>query len=323
MVLEEYLLFYDEDDADTFVKYLHGKNCRVQKMTESEITDDTLIVGKLGNMIQVAEKLGESGESGHHTCECGDDDCSGHGSPFNEIRENLVAIKGRIEEILKKTQPGEMIYSRTDREQKKNEIIACMENGSDEEQMALIGTEYLFLDSLQVLQDNDLAEETPEGIVLLKAATPDEMIVERSVEDSDEIDQELLKSFEITLTHRITFDTSVRVTTEPRLYFTCQPEDLEKVLIDLDVDEATLEMFLHNQYLKSLAIENVMKTIEARGKMALPELIAAVESAEAESGEEETPIGLTFSPSFITSLVNDLRKVGALEGNDRKIRVVR
>lgn len=315
-VPEEHLLVYDEDDADTFVKYLHGKNCRVQKITESAIADDTLFVGKLGNMIRFAEKPDEPGNAEHASCDCGHDECSGHDSHCHEIHENLTAVRGRIEEILGNSRPGDVIYSRNDREQKKKEVAACRQNGSEEEQMALIGAEYLFLDSLQVLQDNDLAEKTPEGVVLRKIAAPDEMIVERRAGDPDAIDPEHLKSHEITLTRRITFDTSVRVATEPRLYFTCQPEELEKVLLDRDIDEATLETFLHNQYLKSLAIENVMKTIEATGKMALPDLIAAAESGTAESGEEELPLSLTFSPAFVTGLVNDLRKIGALEGND-------
>ncbi|MEN6609848.1 MAG: hypothetical protein ABFC24_03325 [Methanoregulaceae archaeon] len=322
MVLEEHLLFYDEDDADTFIKFLREKNCRVQKSTESAIIDDTLLIGKLGNMIRLVEKLDEVGTPDHSGCGCGDE-CEGHESPYADMLENLTALRSRIDGIMTKFGPGDVIYSRDDLEQKKKEIAACLETGSEEDQYTLIQNELLLQGCLHTLDQNELSEETPEGIVLRKKAAPDDLIIERRAEAADEIDPELPKSHDVTLTHRVTFGTAVRIATEPRLYFTCEPEELEKLLVDMDIDEVTLETFLHNQLLKGLAIEKVMKTIEDKGKMALPELISEMESVETENGDEDIPLGLAFSPAFITCLVNDLRKVGALEGNDRKIRIVK
>jgi hypothetical protein len=55
MVLEESLLFYQENDADTFIRFLREKNCRALKLVESNVNEETVMNGTIGNLIRVIE----------------------------------------------------------------------------------------------------------------------------------------------------------------------------------------------------------------------------------------------------------------------------
>jgi hypothetical protein len=336
MVLEENLLFYDEDDADVFIGFLLGKNCRVQKMTEGSIYEETLMKGRIGDLISVVETAMNDTIPEHFQNPPGSErpdpvsDDPATPADSNELRflytkmlENLESIRERIRETTVQLNPGDIIASTRELEQMKQRVMDCIENDSEEEQIGLLQEEIFLQDCLQIMEDNGMAKTGAEGMVLLKKTDADDLIIERRAWDPDEVDPGILKSHNISLDHHITFGTVTRVLISPRIHFNCDPKEIESVLDDLDVDEDRAAVLIGNMYRKSFVIDAIMSVIETAGKISLTDIIHEMESVPSTIAQEDCRLFLDSSQEFITGLVNDLRKTGAIEGNDRKIRVAR
>jgi hypothetical protein len=193
----------------------------------------------------------------------------------------------------------------------------------DDELENMVTQTILTYDCVSILEDNAVVETRSEGMVLLKKVDPGDLTVERSAWGPDEIESETLKKFDITLTHNIHYDTATRVAIDPRIHFNCVLKDVETVLEELEVDDDSAEKLLDDFYLKAPAIDRLLNLIETSGKISLPELVQEMESATLEEASADIRIVLNSSREFVSSMVNDLRKLGIIEGNDRKIRVVR
>lgn len=335
MVLEENLLFYDDDDADTFIEYLLGKNCRVQKMTEGSIYEETLMKGRIGDMIQIIrtmvndtipELVRDQSESerqdGVHGSPVTPEGRNALGLLHTKMGENLNSVTDCIREITMHLNPGDIIISTSEIEGMKKRVRDCIENDSEDEKIELLNQELLLQDCLQIMVDNGMAEIDSEGMRLLKKTDPEDLIIERRAWDPDEVDPEILKSHNISLDHHIDFGTTTRVLISPRIHFNCEPREIESLLDDLEVDDDRVEVLVRNMYRKSFVIDAILDIIEKAGRISLPDLIQKMKSVPSTIAQEDCRLFLDSSEEFITGLVNDMRKVGVIEGNDRKIRVV-
>jgi hypothetical protein len=336
MVLEENLLFYDEDDADVFIGFLLGKNCRVQKMTEGSIYEETLMKGRIGDLISLVKTAMNDTIPEHFQNQPGSErpdpvsddpatpaDSNGLRFQYAKMLENMESIRDRVREMTLQLNPGDLIVSTDELERMKQRVIDYLENDSEEEQIDLFNQEMFIRNCLQVMEDNGMAETGAEGMVLLKKTDADDLIIERRAWDPDEVDPGILKSHNISLDHHITFGTVTRVLISPRIHFNCDPNEIETALDDLDVDDDRAEVLIGNMYRKSFVIDAIMNIIETAGKISLTDLIREMESVPSTIAQEDCRLFLDSSQEFITGLVNDLRKTGAIEGNDRKIRVAR
>lgn len=337
MVLEEFLLFYQEKDADTFVKFLREKNCRAIKSVESEVSEETVMNGSIGNLIRVIEtvlnrqtpeSLKSPGAEEPQTAQAG----GIFSLPGN--REELTAAHARmllnlqssrenIAGIMSRFNVGDIVYSSDYLDRMKDSLKSGMEDIPEEDLEKMVTLTILTYDCISVLEDNAALEARAEGMVLVKKVDAGDLIVERRAWGPDEIDEATLNTFAITLTHKIHYGTSTRVTIDPRIHFNCVFDDVEPVLEELEVDSDSAEKLLDNLSLKAPVIDLVLNLIETAGKLSLPDLVREMKSTPIEQEEADIRVVLHSSPEFISSLINDLRKLGIVEGNDRKIRVVK
>jgi hypothetical protein len=337
MVLEESLLFYQEKDADTFIRFLREKNCRALKSAESTVNEETVMNGTIGNLIRVIENAGtwqkpkspqspvqkeppapEPGEIYAPSAKRAD-----FAATHARMLSHLQFSRDHIAGIMERFNPGEVVYSPDHLERIKESLKTGAEEVPDDELEELVTRTVLTYDCVSILEDNAVVETQPEGMVLLRKVDPCDLTVERRAWDLDEIDGETLKKSGIILTHLIDYDTATRVTIDPRIHFNCVLKDVETALEDLEVDDDSAEKLLDDLYLKAPALDRVLNLIETAGKISLPDLVRKMESATLDEAGTDIRIVLNSSPEYISSMVNDLRKIGILEGNDRKIRVVR
>jgi len=334
MVLEENLLFYDEDDADVFIGFLLGKNCRVQKMTEGSIYEETLMKGRIGDLISVVEttvngtipEYQAQSESDRPDAVSDDAETTADSRALRYLEsamlENLKSITDCIREMTMQLNPGDLIVTTDELDRMKQRAVDLVENDSEDE-IGLLGQEIFLRDCRQIMVDNGMAGFVAEGMTLLKKTDPDDLIIERRAWDPDEVDPGILKSHNISLDHHIDFGTTTRVLIGPRIHFNCEPKEIENVLDDLDVNDDRAAVLVRNMYRKSFVIDAILDIIEKDGRISLPDLIQKMESVPSAVAPEDCRLFLDSSEEFITGLVNDLRKTGVIEGNDRKIRVVR
>jgi hypothetical protein len=337
MVLEESLLFYQEKDADIFIRFLREKNCRALKSVESSVNEETVMNGTIGNLIRVIENAGnwQKPESSQYPVkeetpetELGRDYThSGKRADFAVTHARMLShlqfSRDHIAGIMERFNPGEVVYSLDDLERIKESLKTGAEEVPDDELEELVTKSILTYDCVSILEDNAVVETRPEGMVLLRKVDPCDLTVERRAWDPDEIDSETLKKFGISLTHNIYYDTVTHVAIDPRIHFNCLLKDVETILEDLEVDDDSAEKLLDDLYVKAPALDRVLNLFEAAGKISLPDLVRAMESTPLEEVDADIRIVLNSSPEYISSMVIDLRKLGILEGNDRKIRVVR
>jgi len=337
MVLEESLLFYQEKDADTFIRFLREKNCRALKSAESTINEETVMHGTIGNLIRVIENAmiwqkpeppqspvkeeplaTDFGEISTPPSKRAD-----FAAANARMLSNLQFSRDYIAGIMERFNAGDVIFTPDHLDRIKESLKTGMAEIPDDELENMVTQTILTYDCVSILEDNAVVETRSEGMVLLKKVDPGDLTVERSAWGPDEIESETLKKFDITLTHNIHYDTATRVAIDPRIHFNCVLKDVETVLEELEVDDDSAEKLLDDFYLKAPAIDRLLNLIETSGKISLPDLVQEMESATLEEASADIRIVLNSSREFVSSMVNDLRKLGIVEGNDRKIRVVR
>lgn len=337
MVLEETLLFCEESDADIFIRFLHEKNCRVLKKLESSIFEEAEMCGTIGNFIRLIETKMESevqekqkdptGQEGSTS----DPGISGYLASrkvsFAESNAILLAhlksIRDYVRGIMAQFNPGDIIFSDDELKNMKE----LMRTGFDDKPGNDL--EKIFLEKMTIrgnhmtLEDNGVVETRPEGICLIKKIDPDDLIVERRPWGLDEVDRETLKQYGIALKLHIDFKTETRIIIDPRIHFTCKLKEIKEVLGHLEADEFSEDELKRNLALKGLAIESILTAIETSGRISLTDLIRDMKVITPDIIDDGRQVVEHFTPEFLTGIISDLRKIGAIEGNDRKIRIAR
>lgn len=337
MVLEETLLFCEENDADNFIRFLHEKNCRAQKKHESSIFEETEMCGTIGNFIQLIETKVASEEQEKQKDPTGQEGSTSdpgnskypprRKSTFAESNAKMFAhlksIRDYVGGLMTQFKPGDIIFTDEDLKKMKELMHTGFVDESGDDQEKTFFEKMIIRGNLMTLEDNGVAETRPEGICLIKKIDPNDLIVERRPWGPDEVDRETLKQYGISFKYHIDFDTAARVIIDPRIHFTCTLKEVTEVLDVLEVDEFSDEELRHNLALKGLAIESVLGAIRTAGRISLTDLIRNIKEVTPEMIDDEHQIVEHFKPEFITGLISDLRKMGIIEGNDRKMRVAR
>jgi hypothetical protein len=336
MVLEEALLFFNEDDADIFIKFLRGKNCRVQKITESAICDETLMTGTIGTFIRLIEmkrerNLPKTGEDpveregatpGPEGSAPADKDAM-FAITTQKMLENLKFIRSYVGNIMARLNPGDILCTGDDLNRMKELLLARF---NDDQHEGLEGTALdaiMMHDCLYILKENGVAKTTPDGTILVKKIDPDELSIERRAWGRDEVDPETLNNYGIFLKYHVYFETATRVIIDPRIHFTCTVDEVVEALDDLETDMDSEEELVNNLSLKGFAIESILNVIETSGRISLPDLILRMDEITPGMIDNDYRLVIHSKPLFISGIINDLRRIGAVQGNDRKIRAVR
>jgi hypothetical protein len=335
MVLEETLLFYKESDADTFIKFLREKNCRALKAVESTVNEETVMRGTIGNLIGVIEnaRIWQNPETLQSPVQDETTDTNagkeyfpaGNHTDFAvanaRMLSNLQLRRDYLAGIMERYNPGDIIYTPDYLDRIKESLKTGVEGCPDDELEKMVTQTILIYDCVSILENNGVVDTRPDGMALLKKVDPGDLIVKRRAWDPDEVGRETLKKFDITLIHNLYYDTAIHVTIDPRIHFTCSLKEVETVLEDFEVDDDSAEQLLDDLYLKGPVIDQVIHLIETAGKISLPDLIREMESAALKEADTDYQIVLNATPAFVSGMVNDLRKIGVIEGNDRKIRM--
>lgn len=335
MVLEETLIFTEDKDAEIFSRFLREKNCRVLKKNESTIFEETEICGTIGNFIRLIETKIESelrdSPKDPVTPERATPDPGKSAYPargkvsFAEsnarMLSSLKSTRDYVVDIMALHNPGDIIIT-AEEVKRMNEQIR---NGFIDDLGNFPGK--TFLDKIAIhgnhltMEDNGVIESRPEGICLIKKIDPNDLVIERRPWRDDEVDRETLDQYRITPKIHIDFRTGTQLIIDSRIHFSCKLTEVEEVLQGLNTDEFSEDELKRNMVLKGLAIECVLDAIETAGRISLQDLTRNLKNVTLNLTNEEHMMVGHFSPEFINGIIYDLRKIGAVLGNDRKLRV--
>lgn len=347
MVLEESLLFYEEADADRFIQFLRQNNCRAQKATSCSVVEETLLKGTIGNQIQLAEKLqksirqegslvagGETGAVHDHDCIPPVKETRGVSSTvYTQMIENLTFIRNYTGDIMNRYEPGNIVCTLEEIERVKasffsyfNENNARESEGDDDASGDFLRETMMhdisLMDCWRTMEDNGIAEITQEGLRLTQKIDPNDLVIMRGAWHPNAIDKKVLQEQNVVMEHHLHYETGARVFIDPKIHLLFDPEDVDSFLNNCEVDEEDIETLVKNMYLKKNAIKCVLDVVTEKRRITLSDLTNELRTVASIPEDGKLQVVMNFSPEFVAAIVNDMRKIGLIEGNDRKIRAV-
>jgi len=329
MVLEETLLFSDEEDADEFISFLRENHCRAQKITDSAVFNETLVTGPINGLIRFFEQEYLDAVSTEENPK------TSPGMPELPVVKSLKAIRAFVGDVMDRTACGELIYTTDEFKQMKEDMSAEVETqlkAVDIAEQPKLGIDIILkvltdrssvFSSLRAMEDAGWVKTEPEGIRLLQKNNPNDLPAERSVHDEETINRDTLKELDLVLNDHIYYEPEFRLVIDPRIHVACTADEVEEALDGLEVDEESEDTLLDNMDDKRVAIDAILDAISDAGKCSIEDLIEKMDDVPLEMEDSTNQLTAHLSPAYVTSLVNDLRKIGVIEGNDRKLRAVR
>jgi hypothetical protein len=337
MVLEESLVFFNDEDADRFIRFLREKGCPAQKKHEGEAVEEEILKGTFNDLIALYEEVEARCRARQQECtgspeknpDAQSPDESDEDSPefceeAGQQLENLKKFREDLRKIMVDHNAGDILCSEDTlnrlggemQEFKRNSVGNSGKHESLRQNMQFL----LFIAQMDMM---GLVEKRPEGIILKQKTDPGELVIERGMPESGTIEPGLFARHHVTCFTTTIFDTETRVVIDPRIHFTCEPEEVFSVVRDLEVDGESARKFFDNLSNKCLAVDLVLKIIRDAGRVTLTEIIREMGMTEWEHDEGEAKITVRSSPAFVIRLVNDLKKIGFIEGPDQKLRLAK
>ena len=326
MVLEERLVFGDAGDADRFVTFLKGRGVRARRHVISCITEETLVRGSLAQLFdwvnaEIEDRKDDDDLSDQIEADLGEEEedfadamIRSERLRLERFRETLTRQYVVVSKALEKKQVGDLVTvgrSFSAQDQPGAELV-------DGELRNLLGE----LDELvarRTLIEQGILEETSEGLRLARMVLPDEIETELSVTDID-IMPELVQEHGVRTDFEIFYDTEYVVECEGSIHLSCRGDELEEAVLGRSVTPESLETLVYHLGVKGQAIGVVLEVFDREGRTSLETVVEAVRTTRLETNSPEATVVLNTPPEFVRALVDDLRKAGAITGNDRKMR---
>lgn len=327
MVLEERLVFGDAGDADRFVTFLKGRGVRARRHVISCITEETLVRGPLAKLFnwlnaEIEDRKDDDDLSDEIEVDQGEDDEEDFADAMvrserlrlERFRETLTRQYVVISKTLEKKQVGDLVTVGRPFSAQDQPGAELVDGGIRN----LLGELDEFL-ARQTLIEQGILEETKEGLRLARMVVPDEVETELSVTDID-IMPELVQEHGVRTDFEIFYDTEYVVECEGSIHLSCKGDEVEEAVLGRSVTPESLETLVYHLGVKAQAIGVVLEVFDREGRTSLETVVEAVRTTRLETNSPEATVVLNTPPEFVRALVDDLRKAGAITGNDRKMR---
>ena len=326
MVLEERLVFGDAGDADRFVTFLKGRGVRARRHVISCITEETLVRGSLAQLFdwvnaEIEDRKDDDDLSDQIEADLGEEEedfadamIRSERLRLERFRETLTRQYVVISTALEKKQVGDLVtvgrpfsaQDQPDAEQVDGELRNLL--GELDELVAR-----------RTLIEQGILEETSEGLRLARMVVPDEIETELSVTDIG-ISPGLVQEHGVRTDFEIFYDTEYVVECEGSIHLSCRGDELEEAVLGRSVTPESLETLVYHLGVKGQAIGVVLEVFDREGRTSLETVVEAIRTTRLETNSPEATVVLNTPPEFVRALVDDLRKAGAITGNDRKMR---
>ncbi|MDO9034552.1 MAG: hypothetical protein Q7U51_05045 [Methanoregula sp.] len=335
MVLEESLVFFNEEDADTFIRFLKKQGCPAVKSKEGVVSKDTTVSGDLKDVIAFLKKGEEL--SGNGVGVQADtaialvktilaESTGGTPPPMTNalLLARLELTLGVLTDLMDAHNEGDVICSREDLVEIQKELTGLTGSLSRVEPTARLLERMPLFSCLEFLEEYDLITPSPEGIILEEAFDPDCILIERNVPDPYAFSDELSQEYEVSVDQEVQYTMQVRVRTGPELYFTCNTGEFAIALLDLAVDPESLKLLMFNRTHKTYIIDEILGLLKEYEKMSLDKIIPYLESFVLITDviEEDTMSGFV-SEEFVREIIHNLRTAKIIRGTDDSLQLAK
>ena len=354
MALEESLLFGSKEDADEFAHFLKARKCVARTKIQCTVRDEFLLKGRLGGFFELLEKLesmhpredededeDEDGfeEEGEDTDEFEDsyDEDTPYPTGFSSddeddqvfpvrillkvMRIDLERFWDFVSDIMGRNKPGDIIFTSKCLTEELSEMLSSIEAGEEgTHRHDFIG--YLRkLNYRQCLEMNGLVEKAPEGIVLMKRIDPADLVITRLPTTRYEKDEEMVRPFGLKNFNDTYYDTEYSLMIDPKLHVTFTPGEISEALAELSVDDESRDELLLHMDRKQQLLHVLLGVIGDEKVISAEELALIFDYYEVEIPGNDEGTGFHVSMEYLCDLIEDLRKLRVVQGNNDRIRL--
>lgn len=304
MVLEEEIYFSSQDIARDFVKLMKELGISAQIRQKAPLDIRLMLSGSYSNLVAMLDTIAggeEIAEPEREICQ--------------EIRDNLTSQRDQIAMAFEKYQVGDRIGSTLLDIATGDRVLEGGENDEDLEE--IIGEIFL----TRLLHLNDLLEIQESGITLIKKIEPDMAILTIFADEIPMIESEILVKHEITSTITAGDDEEWQVVVGPEFVFLDDFSRVEEFFEEYETGEEENIDFFTRIDIKQILVSEILGVIREQGNASREYLVEEFSERDIETKEEGSNIALHLSRSYISAVLDDLKKAGVIKGKDQKLRI--
>lgn len=340
MVLEEFLVFYRDEDADTFIRFLKSKGCHATKMHRDTDSESFGIKGGIGDMIAMLEEIALEEKSISAEPPLDIDSLASHLSdprvssgeqPLNSplVKSsinayNLKLLKEKrdfVVDIMARYAVGDLIATAQEIESLSALVASAMRNDPDEDFTVESRQALILFGKFTWMRENGLVTISRSGVTLVKKTDPETIHALQIVPVPHMYDDGLLEKHSVCLFRSIFLKIYTTVALDPQVHFTCSPEEIGDALIGLAVDEKSMEQLFINMFFKQYLIGRVKMIVKNAKTISLEGVLQAMRNELIENDWRDYPTEISASPDYVAGLVTRMRKAKIITGSNEKMRL--
>jgi DNA-binding transcriptional ArsR family regulator len=303
MVLEEEIYFLSQDTARDFQKLMKSLEIPAQIRLKTSLEIRLVLSGKYPDLVSMLEEItGDESISEEDSDNC------------LEARDHLSAQRDVITRAFEKYQVGDRIGSSLidiatgDR---------TLEGDETENELDTI-IEEIFLTRL--LHQNDLLDIEDSGVTLARKIEPDQVTFSISAERIPITDNTILEKHTVVSTLTAGDDEEWMVTVGPEIIFLDDLSEVDDFFTEYEGEDSNLN-FLTRVHIKQILVSEILGMIREKGNSSREDIIEELSERDIESKEEGANITLHLSRTYISAVLDDLKKTGVIRGKDQKLRI--
>lgn len=305
MVLEEEVWFSSEEEAQDCVKIFRSLNISANLKKQVKLENRVMYKAPFSSLKEIIE------EEIIHFRDTGKEEFQDDIEAFELTFADLKKDRDYLAEIFASHVPGDHVCTNLF-----NSFTDDKTGPENEEEMKIFLQE---ASAFRILELNGLIDIDEEGMVLTMIIEPDDAVMTVFGDELPQIREKSLEKWEIIRSLEANETHSYIVTTGPDIVFLEDMSKLEECFKERELSEET-DTLLSNLQVKQVLIAEIVDIIQKEGRTSkediLPEFVHKTRHID-----EELYIGFHLSPSFIESVINDMKKLGLLKGKGSRLKV--
>jgi len=341
MVLEEFLDFNRDDDADFFIRFLKSKGCPATKMRQDTYSESFGIQGKIGDMIAMLEEIAREEKSVSAEPPLDIDSLATllSDSPVSSSEQhpnaslikssinayNLKLLKEKrdyVADIMARYTIGDKIASSEEIHAIYSPVAGEMRNDPGEEFSEESRQALILFGKFAWMKENGLITIRRSGVTLLKKTDPETIRAIQVVPTQDMYDNDTLDKHRVRLYRSIFLKTCTRVALDPPVHFIFSPIDIGEALVGLAVDEKCMEQLFINMIFKRYLIGRITEIVKNAKTISREGVLLEMRSERIENDWRDCPTEISASSDYVTKIITHMRKAKIITGSNEKIRLV-
>lgn len=312
MVLGHTFTFSDPEDAEQLVKFFRkeGISARIEPVSETSIS--IFIKGTYDNLFAYLDYLKNDLQKEADNQSEEDISYDDENTDLEEVQEIIKLIQMQREyaiEGLTGKNIGDIAYKAPESEEDTSELFSSM---------------VAFMMKNRVLIDNHVVEYQDGALVYKEIKPVEELLFSYAVSSGLIPEEEDLKTYNISIIHKILAEVDYKVKTGPELIARVDFDRLKEELECYDVSEDFILHAINSIIIKQEMVEHIMNILHVTKAGTIEELLEEVDKASTEiQKEQQIYISYKISPEFTNQVIEDLKKMEVIRIKGNKIKLTR